>query len=90
MTRRRLAYLALIAVAGLLAACGAKTEDLRYRDARELSALQVPPDLDRPREAAQMKIPQQPPEAKPGPTPDSAAVTADGDMGRPPNLLSGQ
>ena len=82
--------MALIAVAGLLAACGAKTEDLRYREARELPALQVPPDLDRPRESTQMKIPQHPPGAPASPTPDSAAVGTDGDMGHPPNLLSGQ
>jgi len=88
---RRLAGLVLIATAGVLAACGAKTEDLRYREAREMPALQVPPDLDRPPETALMKIPQQSPDAirnsTPGSTPDSTGAAEDGDMGRPPNLL---
>ena len=70
---RRLAGLVLIAAAGVLAACGAKTEDLRYREAREMPALQVPPDLDRPPETALMKIPQQSPDAIPDSTPGSVA-----------------
>ena len=91
---RRLAGLVLIAAAGVLAACGTKTEDLRYREAREMPALQVPPDLDRPPETALMKIPQQSPDAipnsTPGSTPDSTGAAEDGDMGRPPNLLSSE
>jgi len=93
------AGLVLIAAAGVLSACGAKTEDLRYREAREMPALQVPPDLDRPRETALMKIPPPSPDATPDSTsgatsgspldsgPSSTGAAADGDMGRPPNLL---
>jgi len=78
----------------VLAACGAKTEDPRYREAREMPALQVPPDLDRPRETALMKIPQRLPDATPKTRsdsgPDSSGAAEDGDMGRPPNLLSSE
>ena len=91
---RRLAGLVLIAAAGVLAACGTKTEDLRYREAREMPALQVPPDLDRPRETALMKIPQPSPSTIPNSTsdsgPSSTGAAEDGDMGRPPNLLSSE
>jgi len=87
--------LVLIAAAGVLSACGAKTEDPRYREAREMPVLQVPPDLDRPRETALMKIPPPSPDATPDSTsgsqpdsgPSSTGAAADGDMGRPPNLL---
>ena len=95
---------ALVAVLGGLAACGAKTEDLRYREARELPALRVPPDLDRPRETALMKIPPRPSDAKPDSAPVSAPVSdavsepvskpassaTDGDLSRPPNILTSQ
>lgn len=95
---RRLAVFVLIAAAGVLAACGAKTEDLRYREAREMPALQVPPDLDRPRETSLMKIPQPSPDAIPNSTPgstsdsgaDSTGAAGEGDMARPPNLLSSE